>query len=443
MSSSYPASRALRWIWLSNFLEPGTVQSDLLFEHFDGEIDRIYEAREKEYALIPGLSRNLIDRLTDKSMDGAIEVAEYCAGKNVDLLCPDMPAYPRRLLNIRRRPAVLYVKGTLPEIDSSVCIAVVGTREMTEYGANAAYSISYDMAKAGAVVVSGMARGIDGMAHRGALDAGGITVAVLGSGGDRPYPREHAALLEEIASHGAVLSEFRPFEPPVSFHFPTRNRIISGLSVGTLIVEAPRSSGALITAKDALYQGRDLFAVPGKLGERNSLGTNDLIKSGASIVTSAADVLERYLPLYPGKLDPGALSAARTTVPKKRLAVPKNGEPPARAGLILPSDPVLPEDGEAENVHAAGRETSSLPRDGRETEREAAPASPKSANNVPEGLTDREKEICLLIPEGQSAASDEIVRKAGLPVNEVMTTLTFLEMKGAIRALPGGLFVRC
>ena len=430
VTEPYSPRRALRWIWFGCIPEPDTDAGDLILEHFGGNIDAVYEAERGEYLGIKGLSGNLIDRLADKSLDFSEEVAEYCAEHGVDLLCPDMPGFPKRLLSIQHRPITLFVRGTLPPIDENVCIAVVGTRHQSEYGGAAAYSICYDMARAGAVIVSGLARGIDGMAHRAAIDAGGKTIAVLGSGVDRPYPAEHADLLEEITRHGAVLSEYRPFDSPASFHFPARNRIISGLSVGTLVVEAPRGSGALITARDTLNQGRDLYAIPGKVGEGNSSGTNDLIKSGAAIATCAADVLGRYHSLYPGRLD---LSALPMQPPKLRKppAMPRPGSLPERAG---PENAEAPERPEKAEKNAVRRSLSRI--FGKKEE----PPKPES-KPIP-SLSETEEAILSLIPIDGSISSDELLRLSGKPLSEVFTTLTVLEVKGVLRALPGGQFAR-
>ena len=172
--------------------------------------------------------------------------------------------------------------------------------------------MAYDLAKAGAVVVSGMAKGVDGMAHRGALDGGGYTVAVLGCGIDRVYPAEHADLMRQIQKNGLVITEYKPFTEPKGSNFPLRNRIISGLSQGTVVIEAPRGSGALITAQTALGQGRDVFALPGKVGEMSSIGTNELIRDGARIVTCAADILLEYQPLYGGKINLNNIPSVRS-----------------------------------------------------------------------------------------------------------------------------------
>lgn len=201
------------------------------------------------------------------------------------------PGYPRLLAQIPGAPPVLYVRGALTEADSAA-VAIVGTRRSTAYGRDVATRIAEDLAGAGVTVVSGLARGIDAVAHQAALRSGGRTVAVLGSGPDIIYPPEHRLLAERIVEQGAVLSDYPPGRKPDAQNFPARNRIISGLSLGVVLVEAPERSGALITADFAADQGRDVFVVPGNVTSAASAGSNRLLRDGARPVTSAADVLE-------------------------------------------------------------------------------------------------------------------------------------------------------
>jgi DNA processing protein len=201
--------------------------------------------------------------------------------------------YPAVLRSIADAPVVLYVKGQLP---TQGAIAIVGSRRASFYGIEVSAKFAVRLAESDFTVVSGMARGIDAAAHRGALRAKGTTVAVLGSGLSNIYPPEHRKLFEEIAASGAVISEFAMQTPPVPYNFPRRNRIISGLSLGVIVVEAAERSGALITADFALEQGREVFAVPGKIDQASSFGTHNLIKQGAKIVTCVEDVLEDLQP---------------------------------------------------------------------------------------------------------------------------------------------------
>lgn len=214
------------------------------------------------------------------------------------------PAYPRLLAQLHDPPAHLYLRGSAPELLTGPAVAVVGARSCSGYGAQVARSLARELAAAGVVVVSGLARGIDGEAHRGALEAGGATVAVLGCGIDRDYPRGHASLAARIAESGLVVSEYPPGVEPAPWRFPARNRIIAGLSLATVVVEARARSGALITADFALELGREVFAVPGEITSGLSAGTNDLLRQGATPLLSVDDILsslglERPPPVQP------------------------------------------------------------------------------------------------------------------------------------------------
>src|SRR3989338_9654267 len=202
----------------------------------------------------------------------------------------DDKEYPKNLRNIYDPPKQLYVNGTLLGQDE-MAVALVGSRRATQYGLEACEKLAYELAIRGVTIVSGMARGIDSAAHRGALRAKGRTIAVLGSGHNNIYPPENEKLYHEIVRNGAVVTEFENDMPPLPENFPQRNRIISGLSLGVVVVVAARNSGALITANFALEQGRDVFALPGKVDSQTSFGTNGLIKQGAKLVSCVDDIL--------------------------------------------------------------------------------------------------------------------------------------------------------
>ncbi|MBL7084484.1 MAG: DNA-protecting protein DprA [Candidatus Omnitrophica bacterium] len=205
-------------------------------------------------------------------------------------------AYPTNLRYIYDPPSTLYVNGNIIPQDN-IAIAIVGSRRATAYGLNNAERLSFELAAKGITIVSGLARGVDSAAHRGALKAGGRTIAVLGSGLNVIYPPENEGLAKEICQNGAVISEFSHQTPPHRHNFPRRNRIISGLSLGVVVVEAARKSGALITADFALEQGREVFALPGKVDSFVSVGTHDLIKDGAKLVGTSEDIIEELEPL--------------------------------------------------------------------------------------------------------------------------------------------------
>ena len=212
----------------------------------------------------------------------------------VEVISAQDPSYPACLQEIPDSPVILYVKGTLEK--NRPAIAMVGSRRASFYGLATAEKFSGRLAELGIIIVSGMARGIDAAAHRGSLKAKGLTYAVLGCGLSHVYPPEHKKLFEEIAQNGAVISEFSMETKPFAYNFPRRNRIISGLALGVVVVEASQKSGALITADFALEQGREVFAVPGKVDNPLSQGVNNLIKQGAKLMTSVDDILEELKP---------------------------------------------------------------------------------------------------------------------------------------------------
>jgi DNA processing protein len=278
------------WIGFNLVRGIGPARLHALLDTF-GTIDVAWHASEGALREI-GLDRRSIAALVEarRSLDLQAELAKVrTAGMHV--LTWGDSNYPELLLTINDSPPVLYVRGELRPEDAWA-VAMVGTRAASVYGREAARTLATDLTRAGVTIVSGLARGIDAQAHRAALDAGGRTIAVLGSGLDVIYPWEHRKLAEEIADRGALVSEYALGTKPEASNFPPRNRIISGLSRGVIVVEAGERSGALITADFAAEQGRDVFAVPGSIFQRGSKGTNRLIRDGAQPVLSASDVLE-------------------------------------------------------------------------------------------------------------------------------------------------------
>ena len=289
------------WLWLTEL--PGlTNQTRLaLLRHFPTPED-VYYADPAEVLLTEGITREQAELLEDKDCAAAEKVLADCGELGLHIVTISDAAYPNRLRNIFDPPCLLYVRGRLPAFDDEAAVAVVGTRDCTPYGVSCAEKLGFGLAAGGALVVSGLARGIDSAALRGALRGGGTVTAVLGNDLDVVYPRENRYLYEDIAASGALLSEYPPGTPPEGRHFPVRNRIMSGLSLATLVVEAPERSGALITAGTALEQGRDVFAVPGPIDAPASVGCNRLIRDGAGLVTDAWDILAAYAPRFPEKL---------------------------------------------------------------------------------------------------------------------------------------------
>jgi DNA processing protein len=282
------------WIGLSSVPGVGRATFKKLVERF-GSPEAVLAASRKDLEEIDGLSGKVIDGIVSFSCEQAEAEFRRTKEAGIAIITADSPLFPANLKQVPDAPVYLYVKGSLVPGDGKA-IAIVGTRKPTHYGTTTAYRMAYELAAAGLTVVSGMARGIDTQAHKGALAAKGRTIAVLGSGIDVAYPPENKGLMEAIghAARGAVITE-NPFgTKPEAGYFPARNRIISGLSLGTVIIEAAEDSGSLITAQYALEQNRQLFAVPGNIGSPNSKGANSLIKQGAALVENAGDIL-RFL----------------------------------------------------------------------------------------------------------------------------------------------------
>jgi DNA processing protein len=288
--TSTKPSASKYWVGFSSVHGIGPMKFRALLDHF-GDLEKAWSADAHELREA-GLDQRALSNFTTTrsniSLDGEMEKIERGGAR---VLTWDDPAYPPRLLNIYNPPPVLYVKGEILDEDQWA-VAIVGTRGATVYGKEAARQIAGGLARSGLTIVSGLARGIDSEAHRAALDAGGRTIAVLGSGVDVIYPAESRNLAQAVIERGALVSEYTMGTKPEASNFPPRNRIISGLSLGVVIVEAGERSGALITGDFALEQGREVFAVPGNIFRRKSMGTNKLIQQGAKPVLSVEDILE-------------------------------------------------------------------------------------------------------------------------------------------------------
>lgn len=276
-------------------------------------------------APVPELRRCLEQRAMQELLRAREEldvaaIYQDILSRGVSVSTPVDMSYPSLLAEIPAPPPVVYYRGELLETDRTA-VAIVGTRRMTAYGREMTARIAGDLARAGVTIVSGLARGVDGVAHQAALDAGGRTLAVLGSGVDRIYPPEHRNLAQRITEQGAVLSDYLPDTPPDGVNFPPRNRIISGLSLGVVVIEAPDRSGALITVDFAADQGRDIFALPGQANAANSSGTNRLIREGARLVRSADDILEDLQIHQTGRTDAIQQSLPLSDDDRRLLAV--------------------------------------------------------------------------------------------------------------------------
>jgi DNA processing protein len=375
------------WIALKSVEEVGCVGFRNLLAAFSSP-RMVFAAPAPTLQAIPGIGAKTANYIRSFSdwQTAEREVARAQALSVAIVTCQD-PFYPKNLLNIYDYPPYLYVKGTLkPE---EIAVAVVGSRIASVYGRFVTEKLSRELALKGITVVSGLARGIDAAAHRGALSGRGRTIAVLGCGLDLVYPPENEALAADIAAQGALVTEFPFGTPPNAPNFPARNRIISGISLGVLVVEAGEKSGSLITARIAAEQGRSVFAVPGAIESAGSRGTHRLIKQGAKLVENVEDILEEILP------QTGVLS--RHTEPLPKL-----------------------------------------------TTTEAIPLPMESATGTPaaciEGLGDTEKALLTLISR-KPIEIDTLITVSGLAPREVQSGLLILELAGHIRQLPGKLFL--
>ncbi len=267
-----------------------------LLEAF-GSAEAALAAASSRLREVPGVGPTIAQRIVaaNDEIDAEGQL-RLCRESGLQLLTEDSPDYPRLLREIYDPPAILFVRGQLLPADA-LSIAIVGTRHCSQYGRQQAERLASGLARAGLTVVSGLARGIDAAAHSAALQAGGRTLAILGSGVLNVYPPEHVALAEQVAAAGAVISENPPMSEPMSGTFPQRNRVITGMSLGVIVVEAGDRSGALISARHAMEQGRDVFAVPGRVDSRTSRGCHQLIRDGAKLIETVDDVLEELGPL--------------------------------------------------------------------------------------------------------------------------------------------------
>src|SRR6266852_4925756 len=293
------------WVALNMTPGIGPRAAAKLLERF-GSAEAVYQAQRVELEklrLMPEAADSIIARDLHEKAEVELLNVRKLGG---DILVLDDGVYPALLRETYDPPVVLYVKGAWADCLERPCIAIVGSRRCSTYGQNAALMLSRELAQRGVTIISGLARGIDGAAHRGALEAGGCTVGVLGTGIDEVYPRDHKKLADEILERGgAVVTQFPLSTPPVSENFPYRNRIISGLSLGVVVVEAAENSGSLITARLAIEQNREVFAVPGNITSRNSFGTNYLIKgAGAKLVQQWQDIATELPPQVAAKLLP-------------------------------------------------------------------------------------------------------------------------------------------
>ena len=371
------------WLWLAT--RPGMSEREKMaaLTHFGSPEDFYYA---DDYSDLE-LSKEAVASLQNKELKEAEDILAACEKKKIQILTFGDPLYPSILRNIVDPPMVLYYKGILPDFDREPMIGIVGTRKASAYGMTTARQMARQIAAHGGIVVSGMAEGIDAMATWGALDAGKTAIGVLGCGVDRIYPICNRELFRKTEQLGCLISEYPPGTPPNRWNFPRRNRIISGLSCGVLVVEAPLKSGALITARQALEQGRDVFVVPGNIGVSSCEGSNALLKDGASLVTSGWDVVGEYAYRYPDKIRENIQPIAK----EDDKIVVDNELPPLYSDLEMIAD----------------------------------------------DLSEMEKAIMAAIGT-QEQLIDTVIAKTGYTSSDVLAALTMLEVSGYVTTRPGG-----
>ena len=375
------------WLWLSQLrgLSPASARQCL---RVFGSVKALFLAGEAELRRAC-LRPEEVKALSAKEIGAAEEIEEACRELGFRILCIRDAAYPERLRNIPDPPLVLYLRGELPPVDERLTIGIVGTRKATEYGRATAQRLAGELAERGCCVVTGLAAGIDSAAARGALAAHGAVIAVLGTGLDRVFPAGNEQLQETVGRVGTLISEYPPGTGATRYSFPQRNRIISGLCQGVVIVEAPEKSGALITAARAQEQGRDIFVVPGMVDDPGFQGSNALIRDGAQLVRSGADVLEEYLFRYPQAV-----------------------LPPRRKDTVFSPEATKDAIDKAERVDYS------------------------SLSEQLESLTETELKAVGELAGGPCFA-DELIRRSGLPASDAMAALTMLQLKGYVREESG------
>lgn len=390
---------AVSWIRLQSALGAGAALSEII-EYF-GSAKALFDAGETEWRMSPVLVPRQIEKLCESTEAQANELLATCKMNGWQVVPYDDPHYPERLRSIFNPPAVLYVDGELPDIDNNIVIGIVGTRRASDYAVKAADVMSRGIAERGAIVASGGALGVDTAAHNGAMLAGGKTIAVLGCGLGTKYLMENKPLRDAVVKNGALITEFQPFTPASKYTFPIRNRIISGISLGVLVVEASVKSGSLITANYALEQGRDVFALPCSILDPAFAGTNKLIDDGAIVATKPLDLLYPYAEEYGVKID---------EVKSVGKIMRETGDKSA-------------------NVYGKARDISF---DNLQAGRKKREARQKAAAE----LSGKTKAVFNALGEEYQSA-DEISRAAGLSIGEALTALTALEIAG-LAASAGG-----
>ena len=395
----------VHWIWLAQRSGVSDrVRMALLERSADAE--DVYHA-SREDLMVEGMTEQGLESLLDKSLDDAHKILAQCAEKGIRIVTLGDGDYPSRLRAIPDPPVVLYIKGILPDFEERPAIGVVGTRKASSYGLSIARRMGYQIARCGGILISGMAYGIDGVATGAALEGQGIAVGVLGCGVDRVYPASNRSLFARMERQGCLISEFPPGTPPHKWNFPRRNRIISGLADGVLVVEAPERSGALITARRAVDQGRDVFVVPGTIDVAACAGSNALLRDGAAVATCGWDVVGEYAARYPG-----VVRQVSDLEPPEEVTPPMVAQNPRIPAPELPKNKKRIDNG-GHSPYIDGE-------------------------NTAVALSETERSIVEYLRRGRSL-TDDVIAATGLPSGQVLGVLTMLEVRKIIRRLPGNM----
>ena len=396
------------WIWFAQLKGISLFVKRQLLERF-GNPEEIYLAQDRAF------SKEVAEALQEKDLTEATTIYQQCVKLRVDILTYTDAAYPESLRNIEDPPMVLYCKGRIPDWKAQPVIGVVGTRKASAYGLSSARKLGYQIACCGGAVVSGAAEGIDAAAMSGALTGNGTVVGVLGCGVDIVYPACNRALFTDTQRYGCLISEFAPGTKPYAWNFPKRNRIISGISHGVLVVEAPKKSGSLITAQQALEQGRDVFVVPGNIDSGVCEGSNQLLREGGMVATSGWDIVGEYAAMYPGKLrtsdQPLPVSIMPEVAEQSQLKV-------AQPKQCVEKTEKTTTNGDKKSVDKPNKPPYS------DVEKKLPP------------LNEQEQRIVNELKQGERL-TDEVIAATGIAAGQMLGVLTLLEIKGVIRRLPG------
>ncbi len=403
------------WIWLAQHPALNEWERVRLLEQFHNDPRAVYGALPSD---APHMEELLRRALSDTALDGAEQILRSCEEKGITLLTLADERYPRQLRAILDPPTVLYCRGSMPDLETVPAVSLVGTRDASPYGLRTARRMGWQAASCGAVVVSGLAAGVDGAAMEGALDAGGTVIGVVGGGVDYVYPKENEPLYRRTEEQGCILSEYPPGTLPRRWHFPKRNRIVSALASSVLVVEAALKSGSLITARLASEQGRHVFVVPANIDQPRFFGNCSLLRQGATPAFDGWDLLAPFCDRYPD-----TIRRSLPPMPGEELPGPEETEP--AAGEKTPKKKARP-----------GKNGVKKPSPDKKVI-DKAPSGPYSdLNTILTALTPDQAAIVQCLKEGPRLA-DDIIAETGLAAGAYMANATMLEVKGLIKTLPG------